>query len=676
MIKRWIARRRRRLDLYGRMRGAEDRLREVTGLLGEMIQRTERLGGLEHDLAEMERRLAQAEARFEPLEREIGEVAEASHRESTSLQERLSDLDARISDVAREVERAVGGLPAAETAVAAANGLSIRVARLETQRQLDIEEGRRTALASLSELKRTIIRWRSADEALTQIDRTFPTRDYVGRSSENRRPPRVYAGLTAGVPFLEASSSDRLHMVALAQDGAPTEQAAVPVIDDDVWVAIAPAGSLASPDFSSIVLDHIDRHPEVAVFYADDIAVQTEEAIDQIRLKPEFDLTLLSAQDYVGAPLIVRGDALKALGGLDRARGTAACADLLFRAHARGLIIRRIAEVLLAHPGRRVRASAVDYRSMLQAQASLDAYQIRPGATLDSFRLERRFTGSQEPPVAVLVPTRRTTLPGSDVTYVERLLSSLAATDWPMDRLTVVVGDDVVGTPEWALRRWPFRLQRVETPRAPDTDFNYAAKMNVLWRTAEAEQIVFMNDDVQALDGDWLKALQTFALDPGVGGVGARLLFEDGSLQHAGMAPHGPGTAHLWVQRLGSAGVYQNWSQVHREWSMVTGAIFATRRSLMERMGGFDERFSLEFNDTDLALRLREAGYRIVATPFAQMVHAERASRKDTPPPGEEAELFFEQWSDWLANDPSWHPNLDRNRIEMMPAPEPGAWYL
>jgi O-antigen biosynthesis protein len=115
---------------------------------------------------------------------------------------------------------------------------------------------------------------------------------------------------------------------------------------------------------------------------------------------------------------------------------------------------------------------------------------------------------------------------------------------------------------------------------------------------------------------------------------------------------------------------------VHREWSMVTGAVFATRRTLMEELGGFDERFSLEFNDTDLALRLRAAGYRIVSTPFAQMVHTERASRRDTPPPPEEAELFYQRWSHWLANDPSWHPGLDRNRVEVMPSPISEAWYL
>ena len=92
-------------------------------------------------------------------------------------------------------------------------------------------------------------------------------------------------------------------------------------------------------------------------------------------------------------------------------------------------------------------------------------------------------------------------------------------------------------------------------------------------------------------------------------------------------------------------------------------------------MGGFEEQFSLEFNDTDLSMRLRKAGYRIVYTPHAQMVHVERASRGGMPPPGDEAALFHARWSSWLADDPSWHPGLDLTRIEVMPAPNPDAWY-
>lgn len=678
MIKRWIARRRRRLDLYGRMRQVEARAADLGRGLSSISEQVSHEADLSH--AALREQAAQL---IDLIERRAEGVSMLQHRLG-SLQDRFDDLDARTRDAAEALEQriedqraAVGDLEERVASMAVSiDRLNIRQARLEAQRQIDIEEARRLSLITLQELKRSVIRWRGPGEALETLDRLLPSRRYIGRPSEERSAERLRPSLSAGVA-VQAGTENRLHMAPLTPEGAVDDRHPPPTtLEADALVAFAPAGSLVSPNFARLVLEYADRNPDASVFYADDFAVETEEAIDQLRLKPEFDLTLLSAQDYIGAPLIIRASALGTLKGLDPAAGTAACADLLFRAHAQDMLIRRIPEVLLAHPGTRVRATATDYAQMLRRQDILAPYEVRSGAVPQTFRLERCFTAESAPNVTLLVPTRRTAPLGSNEAYVERLLDSVSQTDWPMEKLTVIVGDDLAGTPDWALKRWPFTFVRLETQREPHEAFNYAAKMNQLWRAAESEQIIFLNDDVRMLDGGWLKALQTFALDPSVGGVGAKLLFEDGSLQHVGMGPHGRGAAHLWIQRLGGRGFYQNWAQVHREWSMVTGAVFATRRTLMEQVSGFDERFSLEFNDTDLSMRLREAGYRIVCTPFAQMVHVERASRGGRPPPREEEALFHARWDEWLANDPSWHPRLDRSRVEVMPVADPDAWYL
>ncbi len=479
--------------------------------------------------------------------------------------------------------------------------------------------------------------------------------------------------LARGVPFEQAEFGPLIRAVALADDGAARADAIE--LGEHEWIAFAPGASIAAPDFADLVAEHARRRPDAAIFYGDDLAAETAQPIDQLRLKPEFDRTLLAAQDYVGAPVIVRAAALRELDGLRPDRGTAAIADLLFRAHAAGLSIARIPEVLLAHPNARVRATPDDYRAMLEAQPALAACEVLPGRAPASFALARRFAPGTEPPVTILVPTCRTALPDGGGSYVERLLDRLGETDWPMERLRVIVGDDLAGAPAWASARRPFALERIETPRGPAEPFNYAAKMNRLWRAAEDEQIVFLNDDVLPSEPGWLRALQTFALDGGVGGVGARLLYADGRLQHAGLGPQRLATAHLWLRRRRVEGTYQDWALVQREWSVVTGAVFATRRSLMEQVAGFDELFSVEFNDVDLCLRLRMLGYRIVCAPRAEMVHAEKASRGDTLPPGEDLARFLARWGPWLAHDPAWHPGLDRTRLDMAPLPDEGAWY-
>jgi O-antigen biosynthesis protein len=220
-------------------------------------------------------------------------------------------------------------------------------------------------------------------------------------------------------------------------------------------------------------------------------------------------------------------------------------------------------------------------------------------------------------------------------------------------------------------------VQRIITTRAADTAFNYAAKMNSLWRQATTEYLVLMNDDVVVRGPGWLRALMTFAMDEEVCGVGARLLYGDGTLQHAGI-PGGlfGACAHAWIQQPAGEKTYDDWALVHREWSMVTGAVFATRRSVLELVNGFDERFSLEFNDVDLCLRLKLLGYKIIYTPFAEMVHYEKSSRRDALPRGDQVALFLKRWSELLNNDPAFHPGFNMLSTSLMPLHVRDAWYL
>ena len=486
---------------------------------------------------------------------------------------------------------------------------------------------------------------------------------------------RIAVHADRGIPVEQADFSPNLRMLLLRADGSTADSGLEAIRGQEGgWVVVAPAGTTLAPDFVHIAVHYAAARPDAGIFYADDVAALTERALDQIRLKPEFDITLLTAQDYVGAPLIVRLSAFEALGGLNPGTGTAVTADLLFRAHASGLSIVRIPYVLLAHPAERVRATAADYGRMLRSRTN-PAEAIVEGCAPGSFALLRPFDADSAPAVTIVVPTCRSKLPDGPGLYVERLLAALAETDWPMDRLHVMIGDDIAGQPTSARREWPFALTRIETMRAPDEPFNYAAKMNRLWRAVETEQIVFVNDDCLPRDPHWLRALMSFAVEQNVGGVGARLFYDDGRLQHAGLAPHGEQAAHLWIFRDKAEGTYQNWALVQREWSMVTGAVFATRRSVLEEVDGFEERFSLEFNDTDLCLRIRSRGYRIVYTPLAELTHSEKASRGERLPPGDDMALFLSRWRDWFDNDPSWHPRLRRDSLEVRPMAVPD-WYL
>lgn len=490
-------------------------------------------------------------------------------------------------------------------------------------------------------------------------------------------PASLASALAAGSPLATADLGEKVTAYVLGEDLAPNGNALDRIgASSDRWLLLAPAGARVSPDFRSAFLAYTSARPDVAIFYGDDVAIEERDLFHQLRLKPEFDITLFAAQDYIGAPLLVCGSALHQLGGLATGHGPAALTDLIVRAWARGLSIARIPEVLLGYPGRRPRVPAGARRAVLAAERALQAYEVRPGLTPETLQLGRRFDASRLPSVTIVVPTRGSATPDGTV-YVARMLDSLGQTDWPMDRLHVLIGDDNPGAPDWASRKRPFAVRRVETPRAPGQPFNYAAKMNRLWREAATDLIVMMNDDVVATDPSWLKALMTFAMSEDVGAVGPLLLYENGTIQHAGVVGGLFGLcAHGWLYRRSTAGSYQDWVLTHREWSMITGAVMATRTAMMERVGGFDERFALEFNDIDLCLRMRAIGARIVYTPHARMIHAEKASRGATPPPAEDLALFLRRWRGWLDNDPAFHPKMQHHRLDLEPGYDAGDWFV
>jgi len=473
--------------------------------------------------------------------------------------------------------------------------------------------------------------------------------------------------------------NDPFVMLTVAGDGALLDHVGLPVQlqPGKHWYVLGTAEVSLAPHFRTVLTRAAQERPDVGIFYGDE-AVQGGGAggTTLLDLKPDFDLTRLISNDYIGLPVAVQADVLHRLGGVDAPRvHEASVYDLLLRAIDAGVAIARVPEVLAQRKTRRAALPESQRKAALAAWLGHagNHFDLQPGRVEGSLQLRRRFAGGDHPPVTIVVPTRQSAPKDGERAsdsrpFIVGLLETIGRLDYPMDRLHVLVGDDLEDDTAYAGRSWPFAFQRIVTARGQDQPFNYAAKMNLLWRMSRTEQIVFMNDDITAESADWLDALLTFSMQEDVGGVGARLLYPNGTVQHAGI----PGglfgvCAHAWLGMPASAPTYQDWALVHREWSMVTGAVFATRRSLLETVNGFDERFSLEFNDVDLCLRLRLLGYRIVYTPFAELIHHEKASRGERLPPASELALFLKRWRGYLVQDPHYHPRLDRESLEIRP---------
>jgi GT2 family glycosyltransferase len=199
-----------------------------------------------------------------------------------------------------------------------------------------------------------------------------------------------------------------------------------------------------------------------------------------------------------------------------------------------------------------------------------------------------------------------------------------------------------------------------------DQPFNFASLNNRAAALARGSILGFLNNDLAVIERDWLREMVSQALREGIGAVGARLLYPDGQVQHAGVVLGIGGVAgHLHrFTRAGDAGYFGR-AQLAQNFSAVTAACMLVPKPVFEMVGGFDAaNLPIAFNDVDLCLRIVDQGYRIVWTPHATLYHHESASRGHEDTPQKQARFRSEcaymraRWGDRLLSDPNFNPNL------------------
>ncbi len=198
-----------------------------------------------------------------------------------------------------------------------------------------------------------------------------------------------------------------------------------------------------------------------------------------------------------------------------------------------------------------------------------------------------------------------------------------------------------------------------------DSPFNYSRINNNVGLNSGADLICLLNNDIEVITPEWLTEMVSVALQPKVGAVGAKLLYPNETLQHAGVILGVGGVAgHSHKFFPSSEPGYFSRAILRNTFSAVTAACLVIRASIFKEVGGLDEDLQVAFNDIDFCLRVRELGYRNVWTPFAELYHHESATRghEDTPEKkarfDKEVSYMKNRWGDRLVNDPYYSPNL------------------
>ncbi|MFI5336491.1 MAG: glycosyltransferase [Opitutales bacterium] len=296
-----------------------------------------------------------------------------------------------------------------------------------------------------------------------------------------------------------------------------------------------------------------------------------------------------------------------------------------WRAHAESTATRGDQKGYLFDAARRSIAEAVARRK-LRAGPMLPEFAKNHALCLHQLKWNPAIL--REHPVTIVIPTK------DRADLLRTCLDSLARTT-PRESVSIIVVDDGSTDPDTiaCLRDLPARTDlRCEVVTAPANPegFNYSRLVNLGTSHARTSLVLHLNNDVEALEPGWLEDMAGWLSVPGVGVVGAKLLYPDGTVNHAGISlSREDGLAHVLFEREPAADLgYLFLPHAARNVAAVTGACLLTRTDLYRQLGGFEEtRLPVAYNDVDYCLRAAAAGARVVVTPQAVLRHVGSASR-------------------------------------------------
>lgn len=477
---------------------------------------------------------------------------------------------------------------------------------------------------------------------------------------------KIIALTTVDVPLTKPEA--KLHFVSIRPDNYVAVINEVARTADFDWLMLVEAGEEFTPGgLMMAALELMDSDGCRAV-YGDELQHTVDGALGAA-FRPGFNLDmLLSFPTAMARHWLLRRDVFVEAGGFDARFANALEFELLLRLIEQGGMagVGHVDEPLLI-------TTAPSLIDCADEQAALLAHLQRRGYSEARLlpglpgRYRIRYGHREQPLVSIIIPTK------DQLPILQRCVESLLEkTAYANYELLIV--DNNSETPD--ARAWFDGVEaigdaKVRILRYPHP-FNYSAINNMAAREARGEYLVLLNNDTAIISEHWLDELLNHALRPEVGIVGAKLLYPDGKIQHAGVVLGLRGPAdHPFIGEAMDAPGYMQRLQVDQNYSAVTAACLMIRKSIYAAVGGLDEeRFKVSYNDVDLCLKVREAGHLIVWTPHAVVMHEGSVSQKRIDPKAAEAkrkrfigeqDAMYEKWLPELASDPAYNRNLSLN---------------
>ena len=440
------------------------------------------------------------------------------------------------------------------------------------------------------------------------------------------------------------------------------------------YVALLDHDDELTPDALYEIAALIGRHPETDMIYTDEDKIDTQGRRHSPFFKPDWSPDTFLSLMYTCHLGVYRTALVRKIGGFREGFEGSQDYDLVLRLTERTDRIRHIPRVL--YHWRSIPASSA---------SSFDSKGYAQDAGLRAVReaLERRGEDAVAEPVEGLSGRYRARyrLPGRPLVSIvipTRDLSALLETclhsvfeRTAYDRFEVIIVDNDSREPETRelFRRWqerePARFRVVPMP----IPFNFPALINEGVRNAHGDLVLLLNNDIEVVSGDWLAEMAAQAMRPRVGAVGAKLLYPDDTVQHAGVVLGIGGIAgHSHKYLSNDWPGYFDRLRITANYAAVTGACLMVEKAKFDEAGGFDEALPVAFNDVDFCIRLLKAGYYNLCLSHPVLYHHESKTRgpEDTVEKQirfrGEIDLMEARWGELLKNDPYYSPHLTRYR--------------
>ena len=443
------------------------------------------------------------------------------------------------------------------------------------------------------------------------------------------------------------------------------------------FVAMLDHDDLLAPHALLAVAEKIAHNSTVRLLYSDEDKIDAYGERSRPYFKPAWNPELLRGQNYICHLCVYQRDLLNQLGGFKKGLEGAQDWDLALRAteQLQPNQIEHIPDILYhwrAISGSTALAVSEKNYILSASKKALENHLQRVGlnATISPtkgshWRIKLQLP-KNPPLVSLLIPTH------NGIEILKPCIESiLKKTDYP-DYEIIIINNKSDDPKTLHFLKVASKLAKVKVI-LDSGPFNYSAINNRAINKAKGSVLAFVNNDIEPINSDWLSEMVSEAMQPQTGAVGAMLYYPNNRVQHAGVVLGIAGRSRLFNGVAGHA--FKNFPRGHsgqmnrmrlrQNYSAVTAACLLVRREVFERVGGFNETdLPISFNDVDLCLQIRAAGYRNIWTPFAELFHHESASRgtEDTKAKKERAKKEIEYmrntWGTLLDNDPAYNPHL------------------